>query len=105
MYHGWADPLVSSDTSLIMYKRISDAVGSQARMRSRYSWCRAWDIARAAPARTSSTKSARSIAGSKPDEKPQSIEAAHLTAGAVDRTRPLCSLSGDGRTTTAAAAP
>src|SRR5258708_34656670 len=30
MYHGWADPLVSPDTSLIMFKRINDAVGPSA---------------------------------------------------------------------------
>src|SRR5499427_6600163 len=30
MYHGWADPLVSPDTSLIMFKRINEAVGRPA---------------------------------------------------------------------------
>jgi hypothetical protein len=30
MYHGWADPLVSPTPSLIMYKRIIDAVGPSA---------------------------------------------------------------------------
>ena len=30
MYHGWADPLVSPDTSVMMFKRINDAVGSSA---------------------------------------------------------------------------
>ena len=30
LYHGWADPLVSPDTSVIMFKRISDAAGSSA---------------------------------------------------------------------------
>ena len=30
MYHGWADPLVTPDASLIMYKRINDAVGAAA---------------------------------------------------------------------------
>jgi feruloyl esterase len=30
MYHGWADPLVTPDASLIMYKRINDAVGRAA---------------------------------------------------------------------------
>src|SRR5207247_3411191 len=30
MYHGWDDPLVSPDTSVMMFKRINDAVGSSA---------------------------------------------------------------------------
>ena len=30
MYHGWADPLVSPDTSLMMFKQITDAVGPSA---------------------------------------------------------------------------
>ena len=30
MYHGWADPLVTPDASLIMYKRINEAVGPAA---------------------------------------------------------------------------
>ena len=65
MYHGWADPLVSPDTSLIMYKRINEAVGPvRPRTRSRCSWCRGWAIARADPARMSSTRSRRSISGS-----------------------------------------
>ena len=30
MYHGWADPLVTPDASLIMYQRINEAVGPAA---------------------------------------------------------------------------
>ena len=30
MYHGWADPLVTPDASLIMFKRINDKVGPAA---------------------------------------------------------------------------
>ena len=30
MYHGWADPLVSPDTSLMMFKQITDTVGPSA---------------------------------------------------------------------------
>ena len=30
MYHGWADPLVTPDASLIMFKRINEAVGPAA---------------------------------------------------------------------------
>jgi len=30
MYHGWADPLVTPDASLIMFKRINEAMGPAA---------------------------------------------------------------------------
>ena len=30
MYHGWADPLVTPDASLIMHKQITEAVGPAA---------------------------------------------------------------------------
>ena len=64
MYHGWADPLVTPDASLIMLKRINEAVGPRPRTRSRCSWCRAWATARAVRAPTCSTRSPRSIGGS-----------------------------------------
>ena len=90
MYHGWADPLVSPDTSLIMYKRISDAVGSSGSnaialfMVPGMGHCQGgagtdvFDKVRALDRWVES------------GQKPQSIEAAHMIAGVVDRTRPLC---------------
>jgi hypothetical protein len=66
MYHGWADPLVSPDTSLMMFERSTRRSDRRRRIRSRCSWCRAWGTARAVPVPTSSTKSPRSIGGSKP---------------------------------------
>ena len=65
MYHGWADPLVSPDTSLIMYKQISAPSERRPHGRSRCSWCPEWATARAVRERMSSTRSRRSIDGSK----------------------------------------
>jgi Tannase and feruloyl esterase len=90
MYHGWADPLVSPDTSVIMFKRINDTVGASAAKSVALFMVPGMGHCRGGPGTDVFDKVAAIDRWVETGEKPQSIEAAHLTAGVVDRTRPLC---------------
>jgi feruloyl esterase len=90
MYHGWADPLVSPDTSLIMYKRISDAVGSSGSNAIALFMVPGMGHCQGGPGTDVFDKVGALDRWVETGKKPQSIEAAHMTAGVVDRTRPLC---------------
>lgn len=90
MYHGWADPLVSPDTSLIMYQQISAAVGAPAGNSLALFMVPGMGHCQGGPGTDVFDKVAALDAWIETGKKPQSIEAAHITAGVVDRTRPLC---------------
>ncbi len=90
MYHGWADPLVSPDTSLIMFKRINDTVGSSAANSLALFMVPGMGHCQGGPGTDVFDKVAAIDRWVETGKKPQSIEAAHMTAGVVDRTRPLC---------------
>ena len=90
MYHGWADPLVSPDTSLIMFKRINDTVGSSASNSLALFMVPGMGHCQGGPGTDVFDKVAAVDRWVETSKKPQSIEAAHMTAGVVDRTRPLC---------------
>jgi len=90
MYHGWADPLVSPDTSLIMYKQISSAVGSSAARSLALFMVPGMGHCQGGPGTDVFDKVAALDRWVESGNKPQSIEASHLTNGVVDRTRPLC---------------
>jgi feruloyl esterase len=90
MYHGWADPLVSPDTSLIMFKRIRDAVGSRAANSLALFMVPGMGHCQGGPGTDVFDKAAAVDRWVETGKAPQSIDAAHLTAGVVDRTRPLC---------------
>jgi len=104
IYHGWADPLVSPDTSLIMFKRINDTVGSSAAKSLALFMVPGMGHCQGGPGTDVFDKAAALDRWVETGQKPQSIEAAHLTAGLVDRTRPLCAYpatahyTGTGRT-------
>ncbi len=104
MYHGWADPLVSPDTSLIMFKRINDTIGSSAAKSLALFMVPGMGHCQGGPGTDVFDKAAALDRWVETGQKPQSIEAAHLTAGVVDRTRPLCAYpatahyTGTGRT-------
>ena len=66
MYHGWADPLISPDTSLMFSRNVREVVGPSAEEQWHCSWFPAWAIAAAALVRTRSTRRARSTSGSRP---------------------------------------
>jgi pimeloyl-ACP methyl ester carboxylesterase len=90
MYHGWADPLVSPDTSVIMFKRINDTVGSLAATSLALFMVPGMGHCQGGPGTDVFDKVGAVDRWVETGKKPASVEAAHMTAGAVDRTRPLC---------------
>jgi feruloyl esterase len=90
MYHGWADPLVSPDTSLIMFKRITDAVGPPSANSVALFMVPGMGHCQSGPGTDVFDKAAAIDRWVETGKRPQSIDAAHMTAGVVDRTRPLC---------------
>jgi feruloyl esterase len=90
MYHGWADPLVSPDTSLIMYERISKAVGSAGSNAVALFMVPGMGHCQGGPGTDVFDKVGALDRWVETGQKPQSIDASHLTNGAVGRTRPLC---------------
>jgi feruloyl esterase len=90
MYHGWADPLVSPDTSLIMFKRISDAGGPSAASSVALFMVPGMTHCQGGPGTDVFDKVATLDRWVESGAKPRSIVASHMTSGVVDRTRPLC---------------
>jgi len=90
MYHGWADPLVTPDTSLIMYKRINEAVGPSAADSLALFMVPGMGHCQGGPGTDVFDKVAALDQWVESGTKPQSIPAARRRAGVVDRTRPLC---------------
>ena len=90
MYHGWADPLVSPDTSVMMYKRINDKVGSASANSLALFMVPGMGHCQGGPGTDVFDKVAALDRWVETGTKPQAIEAAHVTGGGVDRTRPLC---------------
>jgi feruloyl esterase len=90
MYHGWADPLVTPDTSLIMYKRITETVGPAAANSLALFMVPGMGHCQGGPGTDQFDKAAAIDRWVESGMKPQSIVASHVTSGVVDRTRPLC---------------
>ena len=90
MYHGWADPLVTPDASLIMFKRINDAVGSAAASSLALFMVPGMGHCQGGPGTDVFDKVAAIDQWVESGTRPQSIVASHMTGTAVDRTRPLC---------------
>ncbi len=90
MYHGWADPLVTPDASLIMFKRINETVGSSATRSLALFMVPGMGHCQGGPGTDVFDKVAALDAWIASGTKPQSIVASHMTGTVVDRTRPLC---------------
>jgi feruloyl esterase len=91
MYHGWADPLVTPDASLIMYKRIKEAVGSSASESLALFMVPGMGHCQGGPGTDVFDKVATLDRWVESGARPSSIAASHLTGeGVADRTRPLC---------------
>ena len=90
MYHGWADPLVTPDASLIMYKRINDAVGSAATNSLVLFMVPGMGHCGGGPGTSVFDKVAAIDQWVESGVRPQSLPASHVTGGVTDRTRPLC---------------
>ena len=99
MYHGWADPLVSPDTSLIMFKRINDTVGRAAANSVALFMVPGMGHCQGGPGTDQFDKVAALDRWVESGTKPQSIVATHMTDGVADRTRPLCAYPASARYT------
>ena len=108
MYHGWADPLVTPDASLIMFKQINDAVGPAAANSLALFMVPGMGHCQGGPGTDVFDKVAALDQWVESGTKPQSIVASHMTGAVADRTRPLCAYptiahySGSGSTDDAA---
>jgi feruloyl esterase len=94
MYHGWADALVTPDASLIMYRRINEAVGPAAANSLALFMVPGMGHCQGGPGTDVFDKVVAIDQWVESGTKPQSIHASHMTAGVVDRTRPLCAYPG-----------
>ena len=90
MYHGWADPLVTPDASLIMFKRINEAVGPAAANSLALFMVPGMGHCQGGPGTDVFDKVAALDQWVESSTRPQSIAASHMTGTVVDRTRPLC---------------
>ena len=99
MYHGWADPLVTPDASLIMYKRINETVGGAAANSLALFMVPGMGHCQGGPGTDVFDKVAALDQWVTSGTKPLSIVASHVTAGVTDRTRPLCAYPATARYT------
>jgi feruloyl esterase len=90
MYHGWADPLVTPDASLIMFKRINEAVGSAAANSLALFMVPGMGHCQGGPGTDVFDKVAVLDQWVESGTRPQSVIASHMTGAVADRTRPLC---------------
>jgi feruloyl esterase len=90
MYHGWADPLVTPDASLIMFKQINEVVGPSAANSVALFMVPGMGHCQGGPGTDVFDKVAAIDQWVESGVKPRSIQASHMTRGVVDRTRPLC---------------
>src|SRR5262245_7071216 len=90
LYHGWADPLVSPDASLMMFKRINETVGASAANSLALFMVPGMGHCQGGPGTDVFDKVAVLDQWIESGTKPQSIVASHMTGTTVDRTRPLC---------------
>jgi len=90
MYHGWADPLVSPDTSLIMYRQIHEAVGRAAEDSLVLFMVPGMNHCRGGAGTDTFDRVAALDQWVESGTKPRSIVASRVTDGTVVRTRPLC---------------
>src|SRR3954453_733988 len=86
MYHGWADPLVSPDTSLIMFKRITESAGRAAAGSMALFMVPGMGHCQGGPGTDQFDKVAALDRWIESGTKPQAIPASHVAAGVVDRT-------------------
>jgi feruloyl esterase len=90
MYHGWADPLVTPDASLLMFKRINDAVGPAAADSVALFMVPGMGHCQGGPGTDVFDRVGALDRWVESGVKPASIPASHMTGTTVDRTRPLC---------------
>jgi feruloyl esterase len=110
MYHGWSDMLISPRNSVNYYTSVAQAMGGDAKVRDSIRLFMAPGMGHCAGGDGPSNFDKVSLleAWVEQGKAPDRIVAARLTAGQVDRTRPLCpypqvaAYSGSGDTNDAA---
>src|SRR4051812_34056763 len=90
MYHGWADPLVTPDASLIMYKRITETVGRPATDSLALFMVPGMGHCQGGPGTDVFDKIGALDRWVESGTRPQAIPASHMNGTVADRTRPLC---------------
>ena len=90
MYHGWADPLVTPDASLIMYTRINEASGPSAASSLVLFMVPGMGHCQGGPGTDVFDKVGAVDQWVESGTRPLSVIATHATSNVVDRSRPLC---------------
>jgi Tannase and feruloyl esterase len=90
MYHGWADPQVTPQNSIIFYNNVLKVVGKSAENSIALFMLPGVSHCGGGPGPDTFDKMAAISQWVERGQKPARIVASHLTGGKVDRTRPLC---------------
>jgi feruloyl esterase len=90
MYHGWADPQVTPQNSIIFYINVLKIVGKSAENSIALFMLPGVSHCGGGPGPDTFDKMAAISQWVEQGQKPARIVASHLTGGKVDRTRPLC---------------
>jgi feruloyl esterase len=90
MYHGWADPQVTPQNSIIFYKNVLSTVGKSAENSIALFMLPGVSHCAGGPGPDRFDKMAAISQWVEQGQTPARIVASHLTDGKVDRTRPLC---------------
>jgi len=90
MYHGWADPQVTPQNSIIFFNNVLRTVGKAAENSIALFMLPGVGHCGGGAGPDTFDKMSAIQQWVEHDEKPTRILASHLTNGKVDRTRPLC---------------
>lgn len=92
MYHGWSDPLVSPQNSVNYYERVVKALGGVGNVANSMRLFMVPGMSHCGGGDGPSNFDSLGVLERWVEEKqaPDQIVASHITAGKVDRTRPLC---------------
>jgi feruloyl esterase len=90
MYHGWADPLVSPDTSLMFYRNVREVVGPSAEGAMALFLVPGMGHCGGGPGTDSFGTASAIDQWVETGRKPQQMIADHRSGAAITRSRPLC---------------
>ena len=90
MWHGWSDPQVPAEHSILYYENVLRTVGADAQQSIALFMLPGVSHCGSGPGPDTFDKMGSITAWVEQGRKPDRIVASHVTAGQVDRTRPLC---------------
>ena len=90
MWHGWSDPQVPAENSIVFLNSVRKAVGAEATDAIDLFLLPGVSHCGGGPGPDTFDKMAPITAWVEQGRRPVQIVASHLTGGTVDRTRPLC---------------